>query len=94
MNFMKKIKLSLAVFLSIVVFGFASTGVFASEEVETKTCVGSYGQTTVCNYTTKEVVYQDNVELAPTALDTPTFLVAIATMTSGVGAFILKKKIA
>jgi hypothetical protein len=96
---MKKTKISLAIVLSMVLFGVFSTGVFASGYGQDSTCTGAYGQVTDCDAvkgatTSSKVIYADEVELADTALDTPTLLAAIATISSGAGAFFLKKKIA
>jgi hypothetical protein len=95
---MKKTKISLAIILSVALFSISATGAFASGYGQDSTCTGAYGQNTDCDSVdtdkdSSEVVYTE-VELADTALDTPTLLVAMATMTSGAGAFFLKKKIA
>lgn len=96
---MKVTKISLAILLSIVMFGAVSTGVFASGYGQDSDCTGAYGQTSDCGAVkgatdSAKVIYADDVELADTALDTPTLLVAMATMTSGAGALFLRKRIA
>jgi len=95
---MKNTKISLAIFLSMILFGLFSTSVSASGYGQDSTCTGAYGQTTDCDAvkgaSTSAVIYADQVELADTALDTPTLLVALATISGGAGAFFLKKKIA
>lgn len=96
---MNKTKISLAILLSIAIFSVSAIGVFASGYGQDSTCSGAYGQVTDCDSvkgasTSSKVIYAEEVELADTALDTPTLLVAMAAITSGIGAFILKKKIA
>lgn len=96
---MNKIKISLAILLSIALFSVSAMGAFANGYGQDGTCSGAYGQTTDCDSvkgatTSSKVIYADEVELADTALDTSTLLAAMATMTSGIGAFVLKKKIA
>ena len=95
---MKNTKISLAIILSMVLFGVFSTSVSASGYGQDSTCTGAYGQVTDCDTvkdsSTSAVIYADDVELADTALDTPTLLIAMAIITSGAGAFFLKKKIA
>ena len=95
---MNKTKISLAILLSIALFSVSAVGAFASGYGQDSTCTGAYGQNTDCdsvdtNDDSSQAVYTE-VELADTALDTPTLLVAMATMVSGAGALILKKKIA
>lgn len=86
-------KLLFALLLNIIAFGFLASGVSADTYGQT-TCTstyGTYGQSG-CGKTveaSKSAVY-----LADTALDTPSLLVAGSIVLSGVGALVLKKKIA
>jgi hypothetical protein len=82
---MKKVKFILTIALSVIFLSGFSSQVVAS----------TYGQNneTVEVTSDSKVVYKE-VELADTALDMPSLAAVVLTMSSGLGALILKKKIA
>jgi hypothetical protein len=96
---MNKTQIFLALFVSMALYSGSTTKAIAGGYGQDSTCTGAYGQTTDCDAVkgatdSGKVIYAEDVELANTALDTPTLAVAITMVTSGVGAYILKKKIA